>query len=85
MPSDLFNIENNFNGYCIRCDEEPGVFIQIELSLCENDEVSYYDKKEYTENPVAYNSGRCKRAYQPVLSVHFMGRHQLSKASLQVR
>jgi hypothetical protein len=49
--------------HCIHCDEEPCVFIQIESKLCENDEI-YYDKDEYQDNPVAYNSARRKRAYQ---------------------
>jgi hypothetical protein len=49
--------------HCIHCDEDPCVFIQIESRLCENNEI-YFDKEDYDKDPVAYNSGRCKRAYQ---------------------
>ncbi len=49
--------------YCIHCDEDPCVFLRIEARLCENDTI-YYDKSEYENSPVAYNSGRRKRAYQ---------------------
>jgi hypothetical protein len=49
--------------HCIHCDEDPCVFLQIESLLCENDTI-YYNEDEYANNPVAYNSGRRKRAYQ---------------------
>jgi hypothetical protein len=49
--------------HCIHCDEDPCVFIQIESRLWENDTI-YYDRYEYENAPVTYNSGRRKRAYQ---------------------
>jgi hypothetical protein len=49
--------------HCIHCDEDPCVFIQIEARLGENDAI-YYDKGEYKNNPVTYNSARRKRAFQ---------------------
>jgi hypothetical protein len=50
-------------GHCIGCDEDPYIFVQIELRLYENDTI-YYDEDKYANNLVAYNSGRGKRAYQ---------------------
>jgi hypothetical protein len=49
--------------HCIHCDEDPCVFVQNESRLCENDTI-YYDICDYENAPAAYNSGRCKRAYQ---------------------
>ena len=49
--------------HCIHCDKDPCVFVQIESRLCENDMI-YYDKDDYANDPVTYNSGRRKRAYQ---------------------
>jgi hypothetical protein len=49
--------------HCIHCDEDPCVFLQIESRWCENDTM-HYDEDEYANNPVAYNSGRRKQAYQ---------------------
>jgi hypothetical protein len=45
------------------CNKDPCVFIQIELRLCENDEI-HFDKDQYAKDPVSCNSSRCKRAYQ---------------------
>jgi hypothetical protein len=41
--------------HCIHCDEDPCVFLQIEMRLCENDNI-YYDQTDYEKGPVAYNS-----------------------------
>jgi hypothetical protein len=49
--------------HCIHCDEDPCVFVQIEMRLCENDDI-YYDGSDYEKAPVAYNSARRKRAFQ---------------------
>jgi hypothetical protein len=49
--------------HCIHCNEDLCIFVQIESHLCENDTI-YYDKDQYANNPVAYNSGRLKCAYQ---------------------
>jgi hypothetical protein len=49
--------------YCIHCDEDPCVFIQIKSGLCENKEIYYYED-EYGKDHVACNSCRRKRAYQ---------------------
>jgi hypothetical protein len=49
--------------HCIHCDEDPCVFIQIEMCLCENDDI-YYDRDDYEKGAVAYNINRHKRAYQ---------------------
>jgi hypothetical protein len=49
--------------HCIHCDEDPCVFVQIEMRLCENDDI-YYDGNDYEKAPVAYNSARRKRAFQ---------------------
>jgi hypothetical protein len=48
---------------CIHCDKDPCVFTQIEMRLCENDEI-YYDAGEYEKAPINYNSSRRKRAFQ---------------------
>jgi hypothetical protein len=48
---------------CIHCDKDPCVFTQIEMRLCENDEI-YYDGADYEKAPVADNSSRRKRAFQ---------------------
>jgi hypothetical protein len=40
--------------HCIHCDEDPCVFIQIEILLCDDDDI-YYDKKDYAKGPVACN------------------------------
>jgi hypothetical protein len=56
-------VKVNAPDHCAYCDEEPCVFIQIESRLCENDSI-YYDEDEYQRDPVKYNSGRRKRAYQ---------------------
>ena len=48
---------------CIHCDEDPCVFTQIEMRLCENDEI-YYDVGDYEKAPITYNSSRRKRAFQ---------------------
>ena len=49
--------------HCIHCDEDPCLFLQIESRLAENNAI-YYDVYDYAKDPVAYNSGRHKRAYQ---------------------
>ena len=49
--------------HCHHCDEDPCVFQQIELKLCENDDI-YFDEHDYAKAPVPYNSARRKRAYQ---------------------
>jgi hypothetical protein len=49
--------------HCIHCDEELCVFIQIELRLCENDKIYFYET-DYDKDHVAYNSSRRKRPYQ---------------------
>jgi hypothetical protein len=54
----------NGPNHCIHCDEDPHVFIQIEMHLTKNDHVIYYDESEYAKDLVAYNSARCKRAFQ---------------------
>jgi hypothetical protein len=43
--------------HCIHCDEDPCVFIQIESCL-------WFDEEDYHKDHAAYNSGRCKHAYQ---------------------
>jgi hypothetical protein len=48
--------------HCIHCDEDPCLFIQIELRLWENDEI-YFNEGDYDKDPAAYNSGRRKCAY----------------------
>jgi hypothetical protein len=58
--------------HCIHCDDNPCVFIQIKLRLFENDEI-YYDKNDYRKDPVACNSGRCKRTYQQAAFVLWKG------------
>ena len=57
--------EKQVNGpeHCIHCDEDPCAFVQIESQLGENDTI-YYNEDDYAKDPVAYNSGRRKRAYQ---------------------
>jgi hypothetical protein len=46
--------------HCIHCAKDPFVFIQIEMRLCENDDI-YYDRDDYEKGPVAYKSARRKR------------------------
>jgi hypothetical protein len=58
--------------HCIHCNEDPCVLLEIESRLCENDTIDY-DEDEYANNPVAYNSGRRKRAYQYAASVLWKG------------
>jgi hypothetical protein len=58
--------------YCIHCNEDPCVFVQIEVRLCENDAI-YYDEEEYVKDPVAYNSGRRKRAFQYAVFILWEG------------
>jgi hypothetical protein len=48
---------------CIHCNEDPCVFTQIEMRLCENDEI-YYDREDYENAPILYNSSRRQRAFQ---------------------
>jgi hypothetical protein len=45
--------------HCIHCDEDRCIFVQIEARLCEIDTI-YHDENKYANNPVTYNSGRCK-------------------------
>ena len=49
--------------HCIHCDDDPCVFVQVQSRLAENDAI-YYDEHDFQKDPVAYNSGRRKRAYQ---------------------
>ena len=49
--------------HCIHCNDDPCAFLQIKSCLCANDEL-YFDKEEFENSPVAYNSSRRKRAYQ---------------------
>ena len=49
--------------HCIHCNEDPCVFIQIQLRLWENDKI-YFDEDDYDKDPAAYNSSRRKRAYR---------------------
>jgi hypothetical protein len=39
------------------------VFTQIEMRLCENDEI-YYNVGDYEKAPITYNSSRRKRTFQ---------------------
>jgi hypothetical protein len=59
--------------HCIHCDEDPCVFIQISR-LWENDEI-YFDEEDYNKDHAAYNSCRCKRAYQYAVFVLWEGRN----------
>jgi hypothetical protein len=65
VMKNINNIKQKENGpdHCIHCDEDPCVFVQIESRLGENDAI-YYDEEEFGKDPVAYNSGRRKRAFQ---------------------
>jgi hypothetical protein len=47
--------------HCIHCNEDPCLFIQIELRLWENNKI-YFNQEEHSKDPAAYNSGRRKRA-----------------------
>jgi hypothetical protein len=48
--------------HCIHQDEDPWVFVQIESRLCKNNMI-YYDRYDYKNAPIVYNSGRRKHAY----------------------
>jgi hypothetical protein len=49
--------------HCIHCNEDPYIFVQIELRLWENDTI-HFAKDKYANNPVAYNNSRGELAYQ---------------------
>jgi hypothetical protein len=62
----------NGPNHCIHRDEDPCVFIQIELHLAKNN-VIYHDKGEYEKDPVAYHSARYKRVFQSTSFVLWKG------------
>ena len=47
----------------IDCDEDPCAFVQIKTRLCENDDI-YFDREEYSKDPVTCNRARRNRAYK---------------------
>jgi hypothetical protein len=49
--------------HCISCDDDPCAFLQIEVKICENDDI-YFVTEDYNANKVEYNDIRRERAFK---------------------